>query len=301
MNAPADDPAMLARYRAVYGLDDRVGYPQMQAHESLERELTNELLASTPATRWDVFERAYTRLYTELPWLNAPETLVPPNARIRAWRFLVPPKAKVYEIGSGRARLLRFLRSRGVDCVATEITRQRGERHAAAGDGLTWRNSDGIHLTHFEPRSTYDCVISTQVIEHMHPDDVVTHLKEARELLKPQGRYLFDTPHPSSGPHDLSLVFGYDRARYMHLREYTWIEMQDHLRAAGYSRIEAIFHVPGLAQYGVVGTSRLYLRYMLMWDRLEQALELSDQARKRLRKVLRLALVPTNIWLSATR
>lgn len=301
MSVPGDDPAALARYRAVYGLDDRVGYQQVRAHELLERELTEQLLASTPATRWGVFEQAYTRLYTELPWLNASATPLPPDGRIRAWRFLVPARAKVYEIGSGRARLLQFLRSLGADCVATEITRERGERHAASADGLTWRNSDGIHLTNFESRSAYDCVISTQVIEHMHPDDVVTHLKEARELLKPGGRYLFDTPHPSSGPHDLSLVFGFDRARYMHLREYTWLEMRDHLRAAGYSRIEAVFHVPGLAQHGLVGASAFYLQYMLMWDHIENFFKLSQKARKRLRKMLRLVLVPANLWFCATR
>ena len=81
----------------------------------------------------------------------------------------------------------------------------------------------------------------------MHSDDVVTHLKEARELLKPAERYLFDTPHPSSGSHDLSLAFGFDRPHYMHLREYALQEMCDRLRVAGYSRIEVVFHVPGLA------------------------------------------------------
>ena len=301
MSMPAEDPAALARYRSVYGLDDHIGYEQVRAHEVLERELTEQLLASTPTTRWEVFERAYTRLYTELPWLNAREAPLVPDGRIRSWRFLVPANAKVYEIGSGRARLLQYLRSIGSDCVATEITRERGERHAASADGLTWRNSDGIHLTNFESRSIYDCVISTQVIEHLHPDDVLTHLKEARELLKPEGRYLFDTHNPSSGPHDLSLVFGFDRARYMHLREYNWLEMCDRLRAASYSRIETVFHAPGLAQYGIIGASGLYLKYMLIWDRFENFFGLAHWARKRLRKVLRLLLVPNNVWLIATR
>lgn len=301
MNPHRDDPAVLARYRAIYGLDESIGFEHIRAHEVLERELTDRLIASTPETRWEVFERAYTTLYSELPWLNSPETLDPPDARIRAWRFLVPPGAKVYEIGSGRARLLRFLRSIGAHCVATEITRERGARHAGAVDGLTWRNSDGIHLTRFEPRSSYDCVISTQVIEHMHPDDVLVHFKEARELLKPGGRYLFDTPHRSCGPSDLSQVFGLDCAHYMHLREYTWLELRGLVRAAGYSRIEAVFHVPGLAHHGVIGASRVYLQYLLMWDRLENWLGLSHHARKRLRKALRIALLPSNVWLSATR
>lgn len=301
MSAYNQDAATLARYRTIYGLDDRVGLAQVRAHEALERELTDQLLCSTPDTRWETFERAYTRLYSELPWLNATHLDTAADARTRSWRFLVPPWAKVYEIGSGQARLLRFLRSMGAECVATEITRERGERHAAATDGLTWRHSDGIHLTRFESKGSYDCVISTQVIEHMHPDDVLTHLKEARELLKPGGRYLFDTPHPSCGPHDLSHVFNLERACYMHLREYTWLEMRNMLRAAGYSRIAAVCYIPGLSPHGIIACSRIYLQYLLLWERLEDLLALSHQTRKRLRKVLRLAVVPTNVWFSATR
>lgn len=303
MSLAIDDPATVERYRLVYGLGQEIGADHVRRHEALERQLTQELLASTPDNRWTVFESAYTKLFTELPWLNPPVSAdaLAPDARILSWRHLVPAGAKVYEIGSGRARLLHYLRSIGCDCVATEITRERGERHASAGDGLTWRNSDGIHLTRFEPSGGYDCVISTQVLEHMHPDDLLTHLSEARQLLKPGGRYLFDTPHRSAGPADLSMVFALDSARYMHLREYNWVELRVLLRQAGYSRIEAVAHLPGLAARGAIATSGMYLQYMMVWDRLELLLGLSNSARRRLRKLLRAALVPSNVWLSATR
>jgi len=303
MSLDIEDPATLERYRRVYSLGADITADHVRRHEALERRLTDELMSSTAETRWTVFESAYTRLFTELPWLNPPVSAdaLAPDARILSWRHLVPRGAKVYEIGSGRARLLRYLRSIGCDCVATEITRERGERHASAGDGLTWRNSDGIHLTRFELSGEYDCVISTQVVEHMHPDDLLTHFAEARQLLKPGGRYLFDTPHRSAGPADLSMVFALDSARYMHLREYTWIELRELLRQAGYTRIEAVVHLPGLAALGAIACSRFYLHYMMFWDGLEEELGLGNRARQRLRRLLRLALVPSNLWLSATR
>jgi len=45
----------------------------------------------------------------------------------------------------------------------------------------------------------------------------------------------------------------------------------------------------------------MYLQYMMLWDRLESLLGLSNSARHRVRKLLRAALVPSNVWLSATR
>jgi len=303
MSLAIDDRKALARYRQVYGLGSEIDASHVRRHEALERELTQTLLGSSEQSRWADFETAYTRLYSELPWLNAtPEATADGlEPRVQSWRFLVAARAKIYEVGSGRARLLRFLHSIGCECVATEITRERGQRHANDADGLTWRNSDGIHLTQFEPSQDYDCVISTQVVEHMHPEDLPTHFAQALQLLKSGGTYIFDTPHRSCGPHDLSRVFELDRAEYMHLKEYTWVELHAMLLKAGYSRVQAIFQLPGLAARGCIAPSSIYLRYLMLWDWLEDRLALPAPARRRLRKWLRWALVPSNVWLQATR
>lgn len=68
---------LTARYRVAQQLpDDAVVTEDMvlrhwELERELERELARELRASVPDNRWEVFDRCYTRLYEELPWLNA--------------------------------------------------------------------------------------------------------------------------------------------------------------------------------------------------------------------------------------
>jgi ubiquinone/menaquinone biosynthesis C-methylase UbiE len=45
------------------------------------------------------------------------------------------------------------------------------------------------------PDETFDWVISTSMIEHLHPDDVETHLREIRRILKARGSYLIWCPN----------------------------------------------------------------------------------------------------------
>ena len=65
------DELLVARYRANYGLDTSVELTlqQVREHLELERDLTQQLRASTPEARTATFERCYNELYSELPWL----------------------------------------------------------------------------------------------------------------------------------------------------------------------------------------------------------------------------------------
>jgi SAM-dependent methyltransferase len=288
----------LWRYRDNYGLGKEVGIDEVKRHVELEAKLTNKLRVSSVETRWRIFDECYTTLYRELPWLNKTEDELayPIAPDLLAWGHLVGPGAKtLFEIGSGKARLLNYLASLGHSCVATEITRERRahlERH-----GLTWHLTDGIHLAQFEEPRRYDLVISTQVVEHLHPDDLLEHFINARTILKPGGEYLFDTPHRGAGPHDLSRVLNADHAVFMHLKEYTFIELRALLRTAGFRRIRAIY---GAAQ---PRPSAVFLLYCLLWDRAFAALRIPCGIERKIRwswKVRTRLRLPTDIWLSAT-
>ena len=65
-------PELVRRYKANYGIPDLAPITEEMVlhHWALERRLTTELLSSEPACRWQVFERCYSTLYSELPWLN---------------------------------------------------------------------------------------------------------------------------------------------------------------------------------------------------------------------------------------
>jgi SAM-dependent methyltransferase len=294
------DAEILQRYRTIYNLDDSIDIEQARKHWDVERKLTQQLLNSAPGDRWELFSKAYSQLYSELPWLNkADET--DRERQLSQWDKLIPVPARIFEVGSGKAELLKHLASIGHDCTATEITSERGKRHAPKNDKLAWHLTDGIHLADFEPNGHYDIVISTGVIEHFHPDDIVTHFAHARKILREGGRYIFTTPHIASGPHDLSRAFGHESAVCMHLREYDYPSLHAILREAGYARATAVFPPSRIyRKLNWTKESRTYLAWLEYLDRGEAALKLSYSHRQKLRKFMKLCLMPDNIWLSAT-
>jgi SAM-dependent methyltransferase len=117
-----------------------------------------------------------------------------------------------------------------------------------------------VHLDQFESPESYDVVISNQVIEHLHPEDLHEHLRSARSLLRRGGRYVLSTPHRHLGPTDISAVFRSPRPLGMHLKEYTYAELCRALRAAGFSSLS----VPLRSRRPppTVRQSRRYLAYL---------------------------------------
>ena len=45
------------------------------------------------------------------------------------------------------------------------------------------------------PDETFDWAISTSVVEHLHPEEVISHLREVRRVLKVGGKYLMWCPN----------------------------------------------------------------------------------------------------------
>jgi 2-polyprenyl-3-methyl-5-hydroxy-6-metoxy-1,4-benzoquinol methylase len=261
---------LIARYKANYFIPTEAPITEQMilSHWELEKQLTQELLSSTPENRWETFDRSYSRLYSELDWLNRfvheARPIVADDMQHGEWYTAIgAPPLEIYEIGSGKGDLISYLARRGFRCKATEITPERGEILADDGvPNLTWGVSDGVHLDSFEGAASYDVVISDQVLEHLHPDDIDTHLRGALQILKPGGRYIFRTPHRFSGPHDVSRVFKCDSPLGMHLKEYSYREFVSAVRQAGFKRAYYAF-IPtrGAASQRVLGG--LYLRVLM--------------------------------------
>jgi len=234
---------IVTRYRKNYSIpeDAVVTRDMVMHHWNLERGLTKELMETTPANRWEVFERSYSRLYYELDWLNKlvhSGLNTPPDIRYRAWVDAIgaPPK-KIYEIGSGKGTMISYLSTLGYDCKATEITRERGGKFLEGNENVKLGNTDGIHLDQFEEKDTYDVVLSDQVIEHFHPNDILEHFQGVYNILKSNGHYIFSTPHMFTGPHDVSKVFKCGEARGMHLKEYKFRELINVAKQAGFKKV----------------------------------------------------------------
>jgi SAM-dependent methyltransferase len=297
---------LVHRYQDYYGIPDDapVTEDMILRHWALECRLTRELLASDAGGRWQVFKRCYTTLYAELPWLNelcGAAWQESAGEGAGDWAGLIgPPPKRIYEVGSGKGRLITALAERGYDCTATDITRERGEKWAPAQLRLRWVVSDGVHLDRFEEPESYDAVISDQVIEHLHPDDLVTHMRGAHSILRPRGRYAFATPHAFAGPFDVSRLFGFDRPAGMHLKEYTYVELRTTLRDAGFARIEASFRLPRWIRARLGGKphpvpSHAYLAYLCAVESLVAPLPRRVQPASL--RALRLALWTSGITL----
>lgn len=300
---------LVDRYREFYHIpaDCVVTEDMILKHWELERRLTEELLASSPESRWEVFDRCYGALYGELEWLNRMIDTDPSSKTTSYYpeweRIIGQPPMKIYEVGSGKARLILYLAERGFECRATEITRERGEKWAATHPNLTWGISDGVHLEKFEAADSYDVVISGQVVEHMHPDDVLDHFRGVRAILARGGRYIFTVPHPSVGPTDVSRVFGYDKPMGMHLKEYTYDEIARLLRNAGFDRVCATLTVPRTLGR-LVGRdfrpmpSSGYLTYLRFLEKLIMAMPTQELRRKAAKAAKVIRFHPTTMLIA---
>lgn len=255
---------LLERYRRHYAIpqDIPLTVEQLRHHLIVELSVTEELLASDPDRRAEVFAAGYARIYRELWWFNAADDAAGANVPdIAPWvSALGPAPASIYEVGSGQGALARALGAAGYDVVATDISPERGGDRAAEGT-VRWAHTDGVHLDRHAEPGTFDAVISDQVVEHLHPDDFVAHLRGARALLRDGGVYAFRTPHGPSGPYDSSLAFGFPIPIATHLREYSFAERVEALREAGFRRVLAV------RPDGGHRASAAYARYLVAAER----------------------------------
>jgi SAM-dependent methyltransferase len=265
---------LVRRYKKFFRISEQTPISEQMVitHWELERQLTHDLLNTRPEERWETFERSYSQLYQTISWLNKLSSTS--TGTLEMWRFVLgSPTQKVYEIGSGKGDLISYLAKHGFDCKATEITRERGEKHVAETlPNLTWKVSDGVHLDRFEAENSHDVVISDQVLEHLHPEDLTTHLESVHRILVENGRYIFRTPHRFTGPYDVSRVLKFDEPQGMHLKEYTYQELTAIVKQAGFDQVAYAF-VPAklrsrLSPDQIPQFQRFYLQLLIFVERL---------------------------------
>lgn len=302
---------LVARYKRNYGIpnDANITEEMILAHWELEKRLAGELIRSRRDNRQEVFERCYSDLYGQLEWLNRliDTDAAVPHSRLHVdWLDLIgaPPK-KIFEAGSGKGQLITFLAERGFECRASEITTQRGERHTGEHGNLTWGITDGVHLDRYEAAGSFDVVISNNVIEHLHPDDLLDHFRGAEVVLKAGGRYVFCTPHKFAGPSDISRVFMCDEPVGMHLREYTYSDMKDALKQAGFGEVSAVLIVPGkvsrLAGKRIATkASGAYLNYVLAMERLLSLLP-GQRMKRNASRLFKILLFRPSVFVAAQK
>ncbi len=268
---------------------------QIRQHYLLEKELAQRILASSRQERTRVAIQAYNELFGKISW--HPQLCATAKTRRKrldekclVFGHWVGSRTNILDIGSGSADWIRFLAIHSAGrCVGIDVSEQILVGQVDDPPNLELKIMDAVELN-FQANS-FDVVFSSQLIEHLHPDDVELHLAKVHQVLQLNGVYVFDTPSRLTGPHDVSKYF--DKvATGFHLKEWTYYELADLLKQVGFSRIRTMIfpwsvirRLPFLQPWGMVPTS-----WVTPGERLVAKIA-SKKARCQLAKIFRVSSI----------
>ncbi len=226
---------------------------RIRAHYDVEKELADRLRNSSREERKTLYPTLYDDLFRRVPdhpRLTTQETEEDVKravaTRMRILEEFLTPETTFLEIAPGDCNLSLAVCKKVKTVIAADISPQATHMSDQPAN-FTFLQYDGYDLPIDD--ASIDVLFSYQFLEHLHPDDVDLHMAEAFRVLKPDGAYVFDTPHRFSGPHDVSRHFG-TVARGFHLKEWTYFEMIALLKRHGFSDL-TVFHLgkprPGAA------------------------------------------------------
>lgn len=230
-------------------------------HFQLEKKLADELRVSTAEERRVLYGRVYNDLFSTFPEL-ANKHDASEEERI-AWQLKLVErlydKNKIFmEIGAGDCILSKALAKHFKKIIAYEVAESIPFIEGKP-ENFELKIFNGVDM--HEKSASVDIIYSNQVFEHLHPDDTMPLLKLYHSFLTPGGKLVIITPHRLTGPHDISRDFTND-AEGFHLKEYTYKELKDQMRAAGFTNIK------GYAGYSKWGYFPVNMSLLILFERI---------------------------------
>lgn len=181
---------------------------------------------------------------------------------IRKWNDTSPADARILDAGSGFGQYDYFLSSlnpawtiKGVDVKDEQVADCNSFFKAIGRSNISFAIAD---LTTFTEPSTYDLILSVDVMEHILDD--VKVFENFHTSLKSGGMLLVSTPSDQGGS-DVHEHGEEESFIEEHVRDgYNIKEIQDKLKAAGFSRTEAryLYGKPGQLAW------RLSMKYPIL-------------------------------------
>ncbi len=210
---------------------------QLLTHYRLEKELAARIMSASPAQRSAVSLAAYDELFRTITWHDGNITTDEHREKVAAtyapFTRLVGRDHDVLEIGCGNGVQMQALAPVNRRCVGIDISAEVLDHQALMPENVELVVADATDLSVFAPDS-FDVAFSSQLIEHLHPDDLPRHFSEVARVLRSGGRYVLETPHRLTGPHDVSYHFD-EIATCFHLKEYSVGELLAMMRMSGFS------------------------------------------------------------------
>jgi SAM-dependent methyltransferase len=231
--------------RQQHSLGDTRPAERVMAHYILERKLSDRLRHTPRESRSRVYAEVYRELFTALP--DHPQHRARPSgsadvsAQLHRLANKLQSQFVFLEIGCGDAAL-GFAAARRVQTVYGLDVTDTLINFAAAPPNFEFLHTGGTDIP--LPDGKVDFAYSNQLLEHLHPEDTIDHLKEIYRVLKPGGRYMCITPSRVTGPHDISCYFDY-QATGLHLQEYDYGTLCYIFRNAGFQKFSCSASIRG--------------------------------------------------------
>jgi SAM-dependent methyltransferase len=213
---------------------------RVRFHYEVEKELATRLREASAAERTRLYTEVYDELFRRVP--DHPQLLRKQDsgttqARVHLSLAILGPFLRpgmtFLEVGPGDCAISLAVAKTARHCYAVDVSTEV-TRHASWPANVELVICDGSSVP--VPAGSVDLAFSSQLMEHLHPDDASVQLADIHKALRPGGRYVCITPSRLSGPHDVSCHFD-AVATGFHLREYTVGELSALFRRAGFKDV----------------------------------------------------------------
>ncbi|MFH1226679.1 MAG: class I SAM-dependent methyltransferase [Planctomycetota bacterium] len=227
---------------------NEVSPEELKAHYQLEKRLAESIRQADRSSRPVLYKQAYDQLFRDIPRLRAVsqkndiEQWSKPSPQLKWLKPFLTPETVFLEVGAGNCKLCFEVSPRVKQVYAVEASAEIA-LHPKYPDNLKLIISDATKLDVAD--GSVDVIFSRHLIEHMHPEDGLEHLRAACRALKPGGVYICATPNRIFGPHDASRGFNAE-ATGLHLKEYSYGELAGIMKQAGFGRVKAHTKVAGM-------------------------------------------------------
>lgn len=216
---------------------------RIRRHYIVECELAERLRNSTREQRQHLYSEVYDELFQRVPDQSQVAAKLDPASRrkqihkqlqlIRPW---LSGEKNFLEVGGGDCELSMAVAHFVKHAYALEVSKNISPDNASE-DNFHLIYTDGLTVP--LDACTIDVAFSDQVLEHIHPDDVLDQLEAVRNTLRPGGLYICITPNKLCGPHDISMYFD-EEPKGLHLREYSNGDLIHIFRRAGFKKFRCL-------------------------------------------------------------
>jgi SAM-dependent methyltransferase len=254
------DSLTLEDHPSAHGKKAARNLADLRRHYEVEHALAERLRASTKEERRALYGQIYNELFARVPDHPQLTRKVSPERSRRKYlgefrliQKFTKPDSHFLEIGAGDCALSLHVAKHVRSVTAFDVS-DTILKDIAAPANVQLRVFDGCEIP--VEGGSIDVAYSNQVIEHLHPDDAELQLASVLRALRPGGCYVCVTPNRINGPHDISQFFD-TVASGLHMKEYTYRDIDRLFRSIGYDQTRACLGVKGrffAVPVGVIGT-----------------------------------------------